>query len=177
MTRLKKSYTDEETNQAYKCYEVFCTVNGNKTSLEKFKKFRYRRIFYELIVSYDNFGTVIPIEDYIKYLVEEAIPFNKWGNLNTFRDFVLIYTKEEDCEKGIERSQKFLAEKNCNIETISDTRLIMYLESGNVSPWLVLKYYPEFFDYVIKETQNTYVKNILSLYFWKLKEQREKVTN
>ena len=53
----------------------------------------------------------------------------------------------------------------------------MYLESGNVSPWLVLKYYPEFFDYVIKETQNTYVKNILSLYFWKLKEQREKVAN
>lgn len=171
MVNKKISYTEQEINEAFNCYNTYCITNGTSSTIEKFLKYRYRKNFFNISKKYKEFGTSIPIEEYIKYITNNEVPFKKWEDIKTFKNFVLVYTKEEDSSSAIKRSISFLEKNNLSIDTISENRLIMYLETGSVSPWLILKEFPEFFEYVMKETNNNYCKNILSYYFWKNKSK------
>jgi len=105
----------------------------------------------------------------MKYIIDNNVPFKHWIDTNTFRNFLLIFTKQEEKEPAIIRSKEFLNKKGYDINTISENRLILYLECGNVSPWLVLTEYPDFFEEINKQKNNVFCRNILNYYFWKLK--------
>lgn len=171
MNKKKVTYSEEDKKLGYQAYVFYQTYKGSKYSEESFQKFRFRKYFYELGRKYIDFSTSIPVEDYMKYLIDNNTALKSWADINTFRNFILIYTKEEDKVNAIERSKIFLAQKGYSIQTISDNRLILYLESGSVSPWLVLKEYPEFFEDINKKKDFVYCRNILNYFFWKQKLQ------
>lgn len=169
MVKKKVIFNDEEKKLGYNAFQIYNTLKGRESTKEAFEKFRYRRYFLELAFKYNTFGTEINIKEYIKYIVDNNVPAKKWADINTFRNFLLIYTKQEPKEDAINRSIAFLNSKGCDINTISYNRLIVYLETGNVSPWLVLTDYPEFFEEINKEQGNVFCRNLLNYYFWKMK--------
>lgn len=165
----KATYSTEEIALGYKAFAHFRAKELRDTSEEAFQKFRYRKYFIELGKQYTNNGTTIPLEKLVDYVQSNNVPAKDWGNLTTFRNFLLIHIKEEDKDTALKRSTEFLASKGTNIAVISDSRLTLYLESGCVSPWLIIKEYPEFFEEIHKSQGNQFAKNLLSYYFWKLK--------
>lgn len=169
MIKKKTNYSDEDKSLGYKAYVFYQSYKGNKATEESFKTFRFRKYFYELGRKYIDFNTEIPVEAYIKYLVDNNTPIKNWADINTFRNFLLIYTKEENRETAVSRSKEYLSKKGYSIQTISDNRLILYLENGNVSPWLVLTEYPEFFEEINKKQEYVFCRNILNYFFWKKK--------
>jgi len=173
--KRKVTYSEEDKELAYLSFSSYKLVQGQKTTKEVFDKFRYRKAFYELAKRYKDFNSSIPIEKYTEYIRENMVPVNRWTNLTTFRNFLMIYVKQEPCKIALERSIKYLSDNKTSIDKISDSRLIMYIEQGNVSPWLVLKEYPEFFEHINQNPGNLFCRNMLSYYFWKLKAQQEQL--
>ena len=169
MNKKKKLFTEDDINEGYNLYSYYQSLKGIETTKEAFLKFRFRKYFIELCIKYKTYNTSIPINDYMKYIVDNNMAIKDWADINKFRNFILIYVKEEQKEPAISRSKQFLNEKGLTISTISYNRLVLYVESGSVSPWLIITEYPEFFEEINKEKGNVFCRNILNYYFWKSK--------
>lgn len=72
-------------------------------------------------------------QDFLMYLLANGISINKWCEEKHLINFLYDWLYHEDEKHAIDRSIKYLNDRNLTMETISPYRLYLALRYGNIS--------------------------------------------
>lgn len=120
----------------------------------------------------------ISLEDYVVFLVKNAIPLTAWTKKEAYEAYVLEITRKESIERALERSIKYIYDwANDNNQNVKDffrnvtTFEATYaISTGKISPWVV--FVANTTDLLLErlsEEQAEMIKNILDSEFWRKK--------
>ena len=133
-----KRFVEIEQNGWYQYWLKFKTVykiKVKKTQNEEYYVFIHSP-FYESFVKFMNYVRTIEMIDYssfLEYTKKKNIPIKDWCNPSVYKCFVSDYIHSELESLAIDRSKKYLADNNLNIENITQNRLYFSILSGMIN--------------------------------------------
>lgn len=85
-------------------------------------------------------------KNYVDWLIKKRTVHNEWYIQKTYDEYIVNMLKTEDYIVALNRSldtvSKYCVEKNISVssfmETITPPRMLLLLETGRISPWLLL---------------------------------------
>lgn len=145
-------YNERESRpmrEAYRLYMMF--METHKLSIKKseepiihFLKSKYFKDFYEFGQYLLN-NDILEKEQFTKMIITSGKPVYEWCTHKTLYEWVKKCLLEEHPRRGVERSIPALTEWadltgnewNTFFENVSSERVIGWVESGKISPWLI----------------------------------------
>lgn len=145
-------YNDRESRTFREAFQYWMIFNEHyqirlkaKVELEmQFAQFRYFLDFYDF-AAYVLDNNILHKEEFVKYIITSGINVNLWRTHKTLHEWILRRTRDEKPTTGVERSITALVEWSNStgyewstfFQNCSSQRVIMWFESGKLSPWIL----------------------------------------
>ncbi len=180
--RLKDRYLNRDTLNAriaFNSYKIFWSISYNRKlpDNDSFDK----SPLYNDFVKFADFTIKTNIykpDEYVKYLVKNQIKLVEWTKEQLYLKYVRTVVRTESYDRAIERSiifmDKIAQTNNIKINDffnhVSPSDIIIWLETGRVSPWVLFncesgRNLINSFD----TEQINIMENIVDYRYWKLK--------
>lgn len=136
--------------EAFRLYMQFMETNHFKIKKDvepfiSFIKSRYFKDFYNFAEYYLNNRDILHIDDFTLHLMRTNVPIMQWSTYKAKDDWILSCIRNEHPNDAVARSVNALVEWeqmtnnpwNTFFKNVSSARLISWIESGKISPWII----------------------------------------
>lgn len=142
----KDSRTFREAFQYWMMFNKFYHIKlKSKEELEmQFVQFRYFNDFHDF-ADYVMDNNILFKDEFVKHMLTSGISVNLWRTHQTLAEWVLTNIRNESPTSGVERSIVAMIEWGTStgyewtdfFKLCSAPRLLMWFESGKLSPWIL----------------------------------------
>lgn len=116
------------------------------------------------------------IDDFFIWLRKNGISINKWRDVKLYNMFIKQFLLTEHPRDAITRSLEFIQTTEYPIDyfkTCPPSLILTHIETGSISPWLVLLYdYGGDFFHRLNEEKTEYFMKLVNLELWNYKIKR-----
>lgn len=141
---LKKDRYDNFNVLAFKLWlqwHKFCKLKVSKDEERNKLRFIGSKEYVHFVKFANYLIELNPLNayEYVKWLVQYNVKFTNWESEKFYHNWLVDYLKNENKLAACKRSEMFLAQENIDINSISESRLYLYLYYGRISPYYIQK--------------------------------------
>lgn len=150
MCEKKRRHMQENTKPVqlgFRAYQLFYEIGARSQKTKTYKEFVDSN-YYNGFVKFGHYAIDLGIDDipsYVKYLIIQQVPLDKWCSDRHFTTWRKERTQHENVERALERTIKFLEEWsqetghdfNDYWTKVNHNLAAFHISTGRISPWVV----------------------------------------
>lgn len=180
---------DRDVMLGFNAYREFYKrhYKQHQKTYEQFMNSNYFDSFVKFGKHIIDINAVNPVE-FINFIINSAIPLNKWCYNSVYEQYVIWLTSQETPERALERNMLLMEQWALDnneewtdfFRKIDTTVAMNYIRTGRISPWLLYNTETgqELLDR-LRDDQLVLIQKVLNPYKWnaKFKKHKDDVEN
>jgi hypothetical protein len=171
----KQRFENRHTEISQLAYKMWCMAVRHEKTEEKFEHSKLYKTFHEFASFCHEQRYIAPL-DFANWLMTNQIIWIKWFTNEMYTIFLKQYVLNENPRAAVIRSIAYIQGLDCFGSFFREYpvgKILMAIESGNLSPWLVILYpkNEDFFNRLEGEKLDYFVK-LVNMNVWNIKVNR-----
>ena len=170
----KMRFEIRNTNEVQTAFRLWLSIQNNKRPIEDFEKSNLYKSFIDFVMDSKDKG-FDHIEQYGMWLLSNKISIYHWKKQSFYNQFLTSFISSENPRDAVIRSLSYIEDigyLGSFFKTCPVGRILTMIESGKVSPWLILLSDSGHFISRLKGEKLDYFFKLINISVWEMKEKR-----